>query len=319
MAWQTVASPSLLALACASAGVGAGIACHVVLGMLARARRASRLKGALAIEVGAGSSPKMHAPLIASLARWATAHLQRRAQPCGGPAGRGRAKGTSEDAYALRIGRAGLDGEVSSDGFALARLVYAALAAAGVLLIGVAVAPGAALPASAASGLIAWASAPRGLNAMASRRSAQLEAHLSEAVEVVCLGLRGGMPFDRALGLYCSSFDTLLARELRLALGIWQAGIVSREAALRNLAESYDSAVLGRVVDSIVRSMRFGSPLADALDALASDARSAHRARVQERVMKAPVKMMVPIGALILPSMLLLVTGPVVLELAGGL
>lgn len=41
-------------------------------------------------------------------------------------------------------------------------------------------------------------------------------------------------------------------------------------------------------------------------------------ARLEERVAKAPVKMMMPTGALILPAMLLLVLGPVLLELANG-
>ena len=34
--------------------------------------------------------------------------------------------------------------------------------------------------------------------------------------------------------------------------------------------------------------------------------------------MKAPVKMMLPVGALILPSMLILVLGPVLLGMVGG-
>ena len=42
------------------------------------------------------------------------------------------------------------------------------------------------------------------------------------------------------------------------------------------------------------------------------------RDRLEERVAKAPVKMMVPTGVLILPAMLMLVLGPVLLELAGG-
>lgn len=44
-----------------------------------------------------------------------------------------------------------------------------------------------------------------------------------------------------------------------------------------------------------------------------------HRAQVEERVAKAPVKMMVPTGTLILPAMLLLVLGPVLLELMEGM
>ena len=44
----------------------------------------------------------------------------------------------------------------------------------------------------------------------------------------------------------------------------------------------------------------------------------AYRARRQEQVAKAPVKMMVPTGTLILPAMLIMVLGPVLLEMAGG-
>ena len=73
-----------------------------------------------------------------------------------------------------------------------------------------------------------------------------------------------------------------------------------------------------RDVESAVRSLRFGSSLAEGLEASAAEARAAHRAHVEERVAKAPVKMMVPTGALILPAMLLLVLGPVLLELMEG-
>ena len=43
------------------------------------------------------------------------------------------------------------------------------------------------------------------------------------------------------------------------------------------------------------------------------------QAQVEERVAKAPVKMMIPTGTLILPAMLLLVLGPVLLELMEGM
>ena len=48
------------------------------------------------------------------------------------------------------------------------------------------------------------------------------------------------------------------------------------------------------------------------------EARQSHKAYVEEKVMKAPVKMMLPVGTLILPSMLILVLGPVLLDLAQG-
>ena len=84
------------------------------------------------------------------------------------------------------------------------------------------------------------------------------------------------------------------------------------------MSDSYASVMFSRVIENIVRSLRFGSSLAESLEAAASEARSAYRARKQEQVAKAPVKMMVPTGALMLPAMLLLVVGPVLLELMEG-
>ena len=118
-----------------------------------------------------------------------------------------------------------------------------------------------------------------------------------------------------------------LSRRLRLsraracvgAQHAWSLGLTNREDALRDLAASYDSPLFARVVENMVRSLRFGSSLAEGLESAAAEARAVHRAQVEERVAKAPVKMMVPTGTLILPAMLLLVLGPVLLELMEGM
>ena len=94
--------------------------------------------------------------------------------------------------------------------------------------------------------------------------------------------------------------------------------LVTREQALRELAATFDSPLFSRVVESMVRSLRFGSSLAESLETAAGDARQQFRSRKQEQVAKASVKMMVPTGALMLPAMLLLVLGPVLLELMEG-
>nr|WP_236643282.1 type II secretion system F family protein [Enterorhabdus sp. P55] len=137
-------------------------------------------------------------------------------------------------------------------------------------------------------------------------------------LDVVALGLRSGLSFDRSLALYGEHFDTLLSSSLAAAQRQWGCGLTSREEALRRVAASYDSALFGRVVENVVRSLRFGSSLAESLEGAAREARAAYRARKQEQVAKAPVKMMVPTAVLILPAMLMLVLGPVMLELIGG-
>ena len=93
---------------------------------------------------------------------------------------------------------------------------------------------------------------------------------------------------------------------------------MTREESLTRFARSYDSDQLGRVVDGILRSLKLGTSLTGVLEDAAAQARTSYHAALEERIAKAPVKMMLPTGALILPAMLLMVIGPVLLELAGG-
>ena len=149
-------------------------------------------------------------------------------------------------------------------------------------------------------------------------RAVGAERHLSEMLEVVALGLRSGLTFDRSFELYGSHFENEFAQSCAKTHRRWSLGLTTREEALRDLAASYDCPGLVRVVDSIVRSLRFGSALSDILEEAASQSRATYRTALEERVAKAPVKMMLPTGTLILPAMLLLVMGPILLELAAG-
>ena len=88
---------------------------------------------------------------------------------------------------------------------------------------------------------------------------------------------------------------------------------------MRALAQGYDNPLFSRTVSAIIRSLRFGTSLGEVLEQSAEQARAARKAQVEERVAKAPVKMMIPTGTLILPAMLLLVLGPVLLELMEGI
>lgn len=149
-------------------------------------------------------------------------------------------------------------------------------------------------------------------------RADHMERHLAEMLDVMALGLRSGLSFERSLDLYLGHFDSMLAQSFERAKVQWSCGLMTREEALRNVAASYDSPVMARVVEDMVRSLRFGSSLAEGLEMAAEEVRSSYRSRKEEQVAKAPVKMMVPTGALILPAMLILVLGPVLLELMEG-
>lgn len=213
---------------------------------------------------------------------------------------------------------AGLGNSITRVGFWEARvrlcLGFAVVGAA----VGSVVSVGFAVLLLLAGAVAGWRVLPQSILRRAASRARDLERHLPEMLDVVALGMRSGLSFDRSIELYASHFDTLLASSFELALRQWSCGLVPRDEALRKVASTYDSPLFARVVEGAIRSLRFGSSMADRLEVASREARASYRVSRQEQVAKAPVKMMVPTGTLILPAMLMLVLGPVLLELMGG-
>lgn len=309
-----VAEGALMGIACAAAfaaGVlGMGLAGSWRVAARRRAARVRALDEALPLE-GAGGLERGVIRLAMRLG-----HPGRGAPPRA-PARtlrRGRKGSSSTDL----VKRAGLEGRVDEDGLRAARLRLAGMGAAAGAVVGAVISleMGLLLAAvAAAAGLYAptWA-----LRRLERERALELERSLPEMLEVVALGLRSGLSFDRSFQLYSMHFPSSFARSCASAQKSWSLGLRTRDAALRELAQSYRSDQLERTAERIVRSLRFGSALAPDLEAAAAEARARRRSQVEERVAKAPVKMMVPTGALILPAMLILILGPILLELMQG-
>lgn len=213
---------------------------------------------------------------------------------------------------------AGLRDTVTAAGFWETRVRLAAIGMAAGALVGSLLSVELAALLAVVGLCAGWLLLPRAVRRRQTQRAQEMERHLPEMLDVLALGMRSGLSFDRSLLLYTQHFDTMLAQELFLAQQQWTHGLARREDALRKVAASYDSALLRRVIENMVRSLRFGSSLTESLEATSREARAGYRARKQEQVAKAPVKMMVPTGALILPAMLILVLGPVLLELMEG-
>lgn len=239
----------------------------------------------------------------------------------GRPSARGgsaRSAFRSVDALDELIRHAGLAGQVTDQGVQAARFRLALAGALAGAAAGVAVSAELGLALCVVGAFLGLSGPTWALRRMKQRRALELERALPEMLEVVALGLRSGLSFDRSFQLYSASFASTFARACESAQRSWSLGLLTRDEALYNLAQSYSSDQLRRTVERIIRSLRFGISLAPDLEAAASEARARKRAQAEERVAKAPVKMMVPTGALILPAMLLLVLGPVLLELMQG-
>lgn len=139
---------------------------------------------------------------------------------------------------------------------------------------------------------------------------------LPELMDVVALGLSAGVSFDAALAIYCERYRTMLAGLLGEAMQSWRLGMSSRRDALAALAARLQVGAFSAFCETVTESIDLGAPLAKTLVRQAETVRSQRWASVEEQIETAPVKMLVPTGALILPAMLLSVMGPLLASLA---
>ncbi len=225
---------------------------------------------------------------------------------------------TSSRWFRSNVDKTGLCGRISETGFCKTRIRLAFVFGSILALVGAMFSTELCLILLLLGAITGWRAPERACGHLIENRSQQMEHHLPEMLDVMALGMRSGLSFDSSVKLYAAHFKTYLSQEFSMAQRQWQSGLEHRDEALRRIADSYDSQIFKRIVETMIRSIRFGSSMVENLEEQSREARVAYRARREEQVAKAPVKMMIPTGVLILPAMLILVVGPVLLELMGG-
>ena len=144
------------------------------------------------------------------------------------------------------------------------------------------------------------------------------DAQLDTLADIVAMGVNAGMSFDASIDLYCSKFKGALAEQLKPARAQWESGIATRGEALCGLADKLESPALRRFAETSSQAISRGAPLAKLLNRFAQDVRRERRNNIEQQVEKAPVKMMLPMGLLMLPALLILVIGPALMQFAGS-
>lgn len=133
---------------------------------------------------------------------------------------------------------------------------------------------------------------------------------IPQMLDVLTLGLSSGLSFDGSLDLYCKRSHTALSQELAQAMTRWRLGLIAREQALEELGQTLHIEALNRFAHVVGESLTFGAPLTETLEHQAEVLRAEQRSQVEEDIEKLPVKMLIPLGSLILPAMLIAILGP---------
>ena len=202
---------------------------------------------------------------------------------------------------------------------AMALKAGAALVGALVALILAAGAPGrlglALPPAGAAAGFIAldaW------LHLRSRRRAEAMALELPDVLDLLRVSLEAGLPPTRALAEVGRRHGGVLAAELGRTAARTALGVPRREA-LANLRRRTPADGIAAVTTVLERADRLGAPPAEALAALARDARETRaRARAEAAARAAP-KIQLVVALLLVPSVMLLVAAALVPALLGSL
>jgi Flp pilus assembly protein TadB len=141
------------------------------------------------------------------------------------------------------------------------------------------------------------------------RRLASIDKDLPELIDLLIATVEAGLSFGASLNLVGERIQGPLGDELRLAISQQNLGI-STSQALEELLERCDSMSMRTFVRTVVRGESLGLSIAPILRELAIDMRRRRRQAAQERMHKAPIKILFPIMFLVMPALMIVLFYP---------
>lgn len=149
------------------------------------------------------------------------------------------------------------------------------------------------------------------LERAARRRQRRLLGALPDALDLLAVGAGSGRGAAAGLEQLARVGEGPLAEELRLTVAELSCG-VPLGVALRSLRGRVPGSELARLVASIERSRRFGSPLAEQLRRQAAALRRDGRRAVEERAARAAPKIQLVVALVLVPSVLLMIAAALI-------
>ena len=171
---------------------------------------------------------------------------------------------------------------------------------------------------SAAAGIVLGMFGPNAAIGYARRqRTKALRIGLSDSLDLLVVCAEAGLGLESAIDRVASEmrysnhqiaqeFSTL-GQDLRLS--------ADRGAALMRMGERTGLDNFQRLTMTLAQTLRYGTPLGQALRLLAIEMRNDRMLRLEEKAAKLPTLMMLPLAAFILPCLFIVVAGPAALRI----
>lgn len=146
-------------------------------------------------------------------------------------------------------------------------------------------------------------------------RQELLRKELADTLDQITISVEAGLAFEPAMARASRSRQGPLAEELSRTLQDIQLG-VPRSGALQNLVARTDVPDLRSFVHAVSQAEKLGVPIARILRVQSGELREKRRQAAEERAMKLPVKIIMPLILCILPALFIVIMGPAVIRIS---
>lgn len=137
---------------------------------------------------------------------------------------------------------------------------------------------------------------------------------LPDIIDLLTVSVEAGLGFDGALMKVVDKKPGPLASEFEKVLQEIKVGRQKKDA-LRDMAQRVDVQDLTSFIGSVIQADQFGVGIANVLRIQAAQIRQKRRQRAQEKAMKVPVKMLIPMVVFIFPTLFVILLGPAIIQL----
>lgn len=153
------------------------------------------------------------------------------------------------------------------------------------------------------------------LNRKVQERQYAIRVQLPDVLDLLVISVEAGLGFEQAIQRTVGSVPGPLSDELARMLGETRAGS-SRAESMRSMEKRVDLPELRSFVLAVLQADTFGVSIGRVLRAQADEMRTKRRQFAQERAMKAPVKMLVPMVFCIFPALFVICLGPAMINIS---
>ena len=164
---------------------------------------------------------------------------------------------------------------------------------------------------------VGWIAPNMILDRFTKRHSSDSAEGLPDALELLIVCVEAGLSLEDSIDRIIVDLNwsrPALAEELMLTSADLKI-LPDRDQALANLAARIDVASVRSVVTSLSQTLRYGTPLAQALKVTAAELRNDALVRMEEKATGLPTLLTLPMMLFIMPTIFMIILGPAVLKI----